>query len=515
MTRWSTEQHDGAQPDEPASLAARWIAALVLLFLADAAQVLLLVPGQTRALFAWPIQPAVTAAILGSAYVAGSYFFIRVVTGTPWHLVAGGFPPVIVFVWMAGVATLLHLDRLNDSGLPLIAWVALYVVTPLLVPVIYLSNRSRARPPPAGRQLQDGMRLLLGLSGGAVLIAALVAFVSPATIIETWPWQLTPLTLRVVAGVFGLYGTVGITVALSGGAAAARIPLESQAIGYAVVLFAVLGAGATIEWENVVAPVFAAAVAVLLTIAVAARASAGEPAPQAGRRVDVRRRIAGVLALAALGVGAVVLLVSATGSSEPAEPGVRFDAGLAPVPTNRVVADGRATVRLDGTLATVTVNASGLLDVARHLMHIHAGARGTCPPASAARAHRGHRTIATLDGGAFYGKAMTALTTHGDTSKRSILAFDHFPATGAFRYSRSIRLTPQVAELVRLGNAVILVHGIDYNGNAVYDGVLDRSDLDRKHFGEATAPALCGPLVAEPERRGSSQRTFVAALHAP
>jgi hypothetical protein len=42
---------------------------------------------------------------------------------------------------------------------------------------------------------------------------------------------------------------------------------------------------------------------------------------------------------------------------------------------------------------------------------------------------------------------------------------------------------------------VIIVHGIDYNHNGVYDNVLDRSELNNSLPGEATAPALCGPLV--------------------
>ena len=36
-------------------------------------------------------------------------------------------------------------------------------------------------------------------------------------------------------------------------------------------------------------------------------------------------------------------------------------------------------------------------------MHIHAGAKGECPPASAARPHNGHLTISTTDGINYYG----------------------------------------------------------------------------------------------------------------
>jgi hypothetical protein len=41
---------------------------------------------------------------------------------------------------------------------------------------------------------------------------------------------------------------------------------------------------------------------------------------------------------------------------------------------------------------------------------------------------------------------------------------------------------------------VVVVHGIDYNGNGKYDAVLGQSELDPKLPQEATAPALCGPL---------------------
>jgi hypothetical protein len=43
---------------------------------------------------------------------------------------------------------------------------------------------------------------------------------------------------------------------------------------------------------------------------------------------------------------------------------------------------------------------------------------------------------------------------------------------------------------------VIIVHGIDYNGNGIYDNVLERSDLSPALTGESTAPALCGMVVA-------------------
>jgi hypothetical protein len=128
-------------------------------------------------------------------------------------------------------------------------------------------------------------------------------------------------------------------------------------------------------------------------------------------------------------------------------------------------------------------------------MHIHAGGQGICPPASAARIHNGHLSISTSNGIKFYGPPEVALTTSGDTSKKSIIDFARFPQVGDIRYKRTITLPAGVAGAVRADNAVIIVHGIDYNGNGIYDNVLDRSELKRSLPGESTAPALCGVLA--------------------
>lgn len=50
---------------------------------------------------------------------------------------------------------------------------------------------------------------------------------------------------------------------------------------------------------------------------------------------------------------------------------------------------------------------------------------------------------------------------------------------------------------VRHDNAVIVVHGIDYNHNKKYDNVLGVSDLTPTLPMEATAPGICGALTGD------------------
>lgn len=224
--------------------------------------------------------------------------------------------------------------------------------------------------------------------------------------------------------------------------------------------------------------------------------------------------LAGALALI---IGAVIVVIVATsggggGSSTP--PGQPFNAAPKPVPTNRVTGNGSATVHLNGDVATVTVDTNGLLNGQPHAIHIHAGGKGICPPASAARLHNGHRAISTTNGISFYGPPQVSLTTRGDTSVHSIVDFSRYPNVGDIRYTRaSIPVPAGVAAAIRNGNAVIVVHGIDYDHNGIYDNILDRSELNSSLPGEATAPALCGSLVPTKTASVAGGTTYAVVLH--
>jgi serine/threonine protein kinase len=236
--------------------------------------------------------------------------------------------------------------------------------------------------------------------------------------------------------------------------------------------------------------------------------------PDAGARKTGRWLYAALLVIVLVGGAAAVVL--ATSSSTTKQAGQLASSALGPVPTNHVTGSGKATVALNGNVATVTVTTSGLDygDELVHAMHIHAGAKGECPPASAARPHNGHQTISTTDGLLYYGDAVQALTTRGDTSPSSILALRRFPTGGAINYKRTIDLPPAVAAYIRENNAVVVVHGIDYDDSGGYTGVLERSELNKRLPATETAPALCGPLVAQAKAAALSSRMHTAVFTA-
>jgi serine/threonine protein kinase len=237
-----------------------------------------------------------------------------------------------------------------------------------------------------------------------------------------------------------------------------------------------------------------------------------QPPPPPGQHdrggLEARRRrpwYAAALVVLVGGAAAGVLLTS----SSSTKTGELSSSALAQVPTNHVTGGGDATVRLNGNVATVTVTTKGLdnNDSLVHAMHIHAGGKGECPPASAARPHNGHLTISTTDGIIYYGPPVLALTTSGDTGPSNILAFPRFLTGGTLHYDRSITLPASVAAEIRRNKAVIVVHGIDYDGSGIYSGVLERSELNRSVPATATAPALCGVLVGQQKAAALKRRS--------
>jgi hypothetical protein len=241
----------------------RVVGGLICFVLLDASQLLFFYPDRTDTLWAWKLQPEVTAMLLGSVYAGGAYFFARVLFGAPWRRVAAGFPAVIVFVWIAAIATLLHLDRFVKDSVPFTAWVALYVITPFLVPWLVARNHRRYGAP-TGPPLPRALALTLEAVGGAMLALGLLFLVVPDVAIDGWPWLLTPLTARITGAVLAMYGTVWLAVGVHRTWAGARIPLEAHTIGMAFVLVAIARGQDAIDWGDPLAIVITAAAAAML-----------------------------------------------------------------------------------------------------------------------------------------------------------------------------------------------------------------------------------------------------------
>ena len=162
-------------------------------------------------------------------------------------------------------------------------------------------------------------------------------------------------------------------------------------------------------------------------------------------------------------------------------------------------AKGIARLSLEGTELSTKINSRGFSDDLPHAQHIHgkeeAEAEGAvCPPASADE--DGDSLVSTLEGLPFYGPIQVSFTTEGDTSPASGLALDRFPVAnsgGSFRYKETFEIPTDVA--ANLDEHHIVQHGVDLNGNGVYDGPEAGLGVPL----EAELPATCG--VIKPQGR--------------
>lgn len=207
----------------------RIVAAIVVPFLILAFLILYFSPQLSGERFAWPIQPPMTAMFMGAGYIGGAWLFINAIFGKRWHRVAPGFLPVTTFTVAMLLATILHWDVFDPNHFPFILWMALYVVTPFLVPLVWLLNRPAdpGTPEESDVTVPRTARWSLLALGVILLGFALGGFVRPAWLIDIWPWTLSPLTARIMSGWLALMGVGGIVISADTRWSAWKVGLQS------------------------------------------------------------------------------------------------------------------------------------------------------------------------------------------------------------------------------------------------------------------------------------------------
>jgi hypothetical protein len=236
----------------------RVAAAVVIAILTLATIILFLMPSSTDHRFAWTIDSTMTAMLMGAGYGSALYFFVRVLTERRWHRVGLGFLATTLFTWMMLGATLLHWDKFHHGTAPFLLWLWVYIVTAVLVPVVFLLNRGHDSrvPEEPDATFPASIRSLMIAAGVIMLAIAAWMYLFTTNAIAHWPWALTPLTSRAVAAFVALPGVGWLAIASDPRWSAARVMLGTVAIGLVLLLVAVARAWDQFDHGNVLSYVY-------------------------------------------------------------------------------------------------------------------------------------------------------------------------------------------------------------------------------------------------------------------
>ena len=228
----------------------RAVSVAIVPVLTAAFVILFLFPGQTATLWGWEIASRMSCMFMGGGYLAGALFFARASRAREWHRLGPGIVATTCFATLLGVATFLHWSEFNHDHVSFWAWTVLYVTTPLLLPVLYVKNRQfdPGTPSPDDVPIPAWIRTSLTVIGAAQLLFALTLYARPSLFQEIWPWPLSTLSARSLAGFATFPAVTFLFFALERRWSALKWPFETAILG--VFLIAVGAARSSGDFEG-------------------------------------------------------------------------------------------------------------------------------------------------------------------------------------------------------------------------------------------------------------------------
>ena len=234
----------GTQKSDRLLAPTRWVATGIVPVLGAAFVILYLFAERTMQLWAWMVCPEMSAYVIGGGYLAGAYFFTRTSRTREWHRVGVGFLATTVFASLLLLVTIVEWDVFNHDHASFWAWLLLYLVTPVLLPVLWRNNR---RTDPGRLILTSGdvrvpraVRIAAGLGGALQLAFAAVIVLSPETVVDAWPWPVDLATLRVMGAFVAFPAVTWLCFLFDDRWSSFRITQHTATIGLVLVLLGAL-----------------------------------------------------------------------------------------------------------------------------------------------------------------------------------------------------------------------------------------------------------------------------------
>jgi hypothetical protein len=164
----------------------------------------------TPAYWAWEIRPEMSAVWVGGSYAFGAIAITVMLFTGRWRGVVVPVAATWTFSIVTLAATLLHQDRFFLGTLNYYVWLAIYLLLPVVLPLIWWLNRERDPGTlPDEALIPRAISMSAAALGGVVGLVSLLMVFSPSAGAGFWPWQLTPLMSRVI-GAWLLFIATGL-----------------------------------------------------------------------------------------------------------------------------------------------------------------------------------------------------------------------------------------------------------------------------------------------------------------
>ncbi|MGH9025626.1 MAG: hypothetical protein ACRDWD_05830 [Acidimicrobiia bacterium] len=214
----------------------RVLFAIVAVAAGTAGVVMVVAPDDTDRYFSWPIGPPPLAALVGAFYVASAVVFGRAAAREDWAGSRGLCFGVLALTLPTLVATTRHRDVFDFGRWQAVAWVALFIASPIAYGTILVLQRGRVVG--AGARLPRLVVLAAVIEATAYAALALGLWVAPSSLEGNSPFALPGLSGRFLGCWAAFLAVLAAFVALRNRWNEARTPLLALTLWPAGALFA-------------------------------------------------------------------------------------------------------------------------------------------------------------------------------------------------------------------------------------------------------------------------------------
>lgn len=179
---------------------------VVALVAGPAGVVMLVAPADTDSYFSWPIGPPPLAATVGSFYVASAILFAVAAARDDWFRIRGLCVGVLALTLPTILSTVYDRDVFDFGRWQAVAWVLLFVMSPIAFSTVLFAQRRLLAPGPSA--LPASARSLSSVLAVGYAALAVACWIDPEGLGSHGPFAMVSLSGRFVGSWAGFLATL-------------------------------------------------------------------------------------------------------------------------------------------------------------------------------------------------------------------------------------------------------------------------------------------------------------------